>query len=241
MKKRNRWLKILVVSVTGLLNLSPAWAAIPDLRNQPLSDWGDSGAKSINFSDVDVELFNGVINKNKIVDQTLSVTSSSSSVFHLNSSIDEYNNTQFNGYLVINAKLSQKFLLRPGSSFAIYSTDSMFGKEYTTQYNCSKSGRKCTSGQLIYSGDLSQIGWSQNEGNFEFTINNLGGWAYDNLGQMTNSVEHILLNIDCSTQTTVDSNNCYEIITGYGVSNTLSAKADGFAVVPEPQDIIVYQ
>ena len=232
MKLHKQWLFSIFGALVTLSINTAAWAEHP--LDSPLPDWGRTGTNTVDFTNVNFRLDLGRSHKGEVEDSEYFIESTSSSVFKLNSAVNEYNDVVFNGYLVINMSTTKRGFLVPGSSFGIYSTDAMFGTDNTTEYNCNKSGNNCTTGQLVYGGEVAAFGWEGQSGVYEFEIANVTGWTFDNWGQVANTVEHILLNVepfDTSSPTAFSTNKPYvefEVI-------------DGFAVVPDTDIILVYQ
>ena len=235
MKKQQKWFGLIAGVVASLAISSTSMAAELPLDNR-LPAWSDYGTETVDFTNIDINFVNGKKKRGVIGDSTFFGESNETSTFSLNDSNGDI--TAFNGYMVIDAKLSSRGRLRTGdtdngdkiSSFAIYSTDAMFGTGHEADYDCGPSGKKCTSGQLVYGGDLTSFGWSGTEGILEFTIANLSGWALDEwtVGDQSGRVEHL------------------KLLTGAfdlgGVSSVkyFTATADGFAVVPVPAAVWLF-
>ena len=229
MTLQKRWLVLISKALIVFSMSTTAWAEHP--LDSPLPDWGRTGTNTVDFTNVNFRVDPGKIHKGVVEDSDYFVESTSSSVFKLNSAAEGYNDVVFNGYLVINMSTTPRGFVVPGASFSIYSTDAMFGTDNTTDYNCNKSGKNCTTAQLVYGGELVAFGWEGQNGILEFQISNVTGWAFDNWSQAANTVEHILLNVEpFDASRTFNTNKPYvelEVI-------------DGFAVVPETDIILVY-
>ena len=160
---------ISVVSGVFILLSFNAPVSATHLKHQfenPLPVWERAGNKTIDFTDVDIELMLGRATKRSVEDSIFTAQSSSTSVFSLNSILDGYDNIEFQGVLVLNAILNSKGMIQPGSTYAVYSSDVVFGTQYTESYNCNKSGKNCSTGQLVYGGNITQFGWDQKLGCF---------------------------------------------------------------------------
>lgn len=235
MKKQQKWFGLIAGVVASLAISSTSMAAELPLDNR-LPAWDDYGTETVDFTNIDINYVNGKKKRGIIGDSVFFGESTETSVFNLNGPDDR--GTVFNGYMVIDAKLSSRGRLRTGetdngdkiSSFAIYSTDAMFGTGHEADYDCGPSGKKCTSGQLVYGGDLTAFGWSGTEGILEFTIANLSGWALDSwtTGDQTGAVEHLMLNTGVFD------------LGGVSSVKSFTATADGFAVVPVPAAVWLF-
>lgn len=203
--------------------------------------WGDSGNKTIDFTETEIVFTYGKTVRGTAADSTLKVNSTSTSVFALNSVEDGYDNTVFNGVLVIDLMINSRGQIQAGGTFAVYSTDALFGTEHTTDFNCNKSGKNCSTGQLVYGGELTGFGWQEHiPGLIEFSMINVSGWAKDNWNAMSGTQEHVLFNVDCSTQPISIPGVCMDIYSG-SKAKTFNATASGFAVVPDSPTIVAAQ
>ena len=239
MQQRNRLLKSIALAAVVLAVNSAASAGSLPLENR-LDTWADYGSSTVNFTNVDIKYTNGKTKKGQTTDTVFFGASNTSSQFELYSPEQGYGTgTQtefvpfgsglgFDGVLVIDARISSRGVLRAGSTFGIYSSDTtIFGSNNTTSYNCNKAGTRCDSGQLVYGGDLTQFGWSGSAGILEFEIGNLDGWALDNWAPYATR-EHIYLDVGAFTLNDVSS------------VKSFTATADGFAVVPVPAAIWLF-
>ena len=229
MTLQKRWLVLISKTLIALSMSTAALAEHP--LDSPLPEWGRTGTNTVDFTNVNFRVDPGKTHKGETEDSDFLIESTSSSVFKLNSAVDGYNDVVFNGYLVIDMSTTKRGFLVPGSSFSIYSTDAMFGTDNTTEYNCNKSGNNCTTAQLVYGGEIAAFGYEGPVGVFEFQISNVTGWAYANWGQVENTVEHILLNVEPFDISSIFNTNKpfveFDVI-------------DGFAVVPATDIILVY-
>lgn len=186
--------------VIALVISTAVWAATLPLENR-LPSWGDYGTETVNVSDVYVKFVGEEEDKkNPIVypaqpGYSFTAESLTSSVFNLKSDNGYPDVGSFNGYMIISVDLSSRGRIQSGASFAVYSQDARFGTGHEADYSCNKGGKKCTSGQLIYGGEVSGFGWSGTEGVIELAISNRTGWAIDNWNPGSVAVEHILLNV----------------------------------------------
>lgn len=231
--------------ISGLLIIlsgsSYVWASHDHLNyDNPLAPWEKSGNKTIDFTNVDIVFTPGKLRRGDVDDSTFEVDTTSTSVFTLNSIDDAHVNTVFNGVLVIDVKISKRGIIVDGSTFSVYSTDALFGTDHTQDFDCNKSGRNCSTGQLVYGGDLTAFGWSEHDGFFEFEMMNVSGWAKDNWNGVSDTIEHVLFNIDCSTQSTSSPGVCFDV-SETNTNKAFEATADGLAVVPEPVTVVATQ
>ena len=176
MKQHKQLLGTIAGIFVSLFITSTAFAGAVPLNNR-LDAWGDYGTKAVYFDGVDISYKNGKTKRGITGDTEFFATGGTN--FRLDSLVDGYDMVGINdGYLVIDANLSSKGTLRSGGTFGIYSTDSMFDA-YSTDYNCNKQGKNCSTGNLVYGGELSAFGWSGTLGILEFGIVNMSGWASD--------------------------------------------------------------
>lgn len=225
MKCLNRLLATTVAGLTALVVVVPsALAGVVPLENR-LPAWEDYGTKTVDFTNVDISYTNGRTKKGNTTDTVFFGESSNSTVLSLNSATDGYDNVVFDGDFIIDAQISSKGVLRDGSTFGFYSNDAMFGTGNTTDYGCNKQGKNCSTGQLVFGGDLTAFGWSGSQGILEFVTDNLLGWAMDEWqpGEPFGfRSEHLYLDVGEFTLNDVSS------------VKSFNATADGFAVVPVP-------
>lgn len=162
-----------------------------------LPAWGDSGTETVEFNSVDVTYKKGKTLKGYPSDSYLTVESSESTVLSLKSDNGLPGSGFFNGYILISATFNPKGTLSNfvPSTIAVYSNDSRFGTGNEAEYNCNNSGKNCTTGQLIYGGDLTVFGFSGIDGIFEFMYTNLSGWATDNWNVNATDVVHVKINL----------------------------------------------
>lgn len=227
MKQLNYWFKALSAA---LITLTFCTAVLADIHhNNRLPPWGDSGTKTVDFTHVEFRVDWGKVSRTgDVEDSHFSMSSSTDSTFSLNSPIDGHYNSSFNGTLVVDAMVSSRGFVLPGSTFSIYSTDPMFGTDHTVEYDCNKSGRNCSSAQLVYGGELTGFGWHTTDGIIEFLITNINGWTVDTWGRLDNTTEHVLLNTPPYTLF-YDNKQPFRIF----------EITDGFAVVPDASTILV--
>ena len=233
MKKRNKWFGSISGVFASLVISSTSMAVELPLDNR-LPAWGDFGSPTVEFTDIDINFKNGKRKKGVIEDSVFFGESSEISTFTLNGpGFEDGIGGGFEGYMVIDANLSSRGRLRTtdtdngekGSTFAIYSAESMFGTGNEASYDCNNAGNQCTAGQLVFGGDLTSFGWSGTAGILEFTTTNLSGWAVDTWlanDPNPNRVEHLMLYTG-----TFD-------LGGVSSVRAFTATADGFAVVPVP-------
>lgn len=230
MKQQKYWFKAISTALIALTVSATAWADIH--YNQRLPDWGDSGTKTVDFTNVEFRVDWGKTSRDgTTADSSFTMTSSADSTFSLNSPVDGYINDSFNGTLVVNATVTSRGIFLPGATFAIYSTDSMFGTDHTVEYDCNKSGKNCSSAQLVYGGELTAFGWHSLDGILEFAITNINGWTTDTWGRLENTTEHVLLNTQPFDLHNFNNKKPYTV---YHIN-------DGFAVVPDPATVVVIQ
>ena len=231
----------LISAILILLSTSSAtWGEHAPPQDNRLPSWGDSGNNTVDLTRVDILMTAGKVVRGSAEDSVFTAVSTSASVFTLNSAVEGYDNVVFNGVLVIDVEISPRGFLREGGFFAIYSTDAVFSTDNTTTYNCNNAGNNCSSGQLIYAGDLSAFGWAESTGLFEFEIVNLSGWAKNNWAPMADAAEHVLLNVDCTTQPTSGPGICFDMF-ATAKEKKFEAIADGFAVVPDAAAVAAVQ
>lgn len=228
MKKKQKWLGLIAGVVASLAISSTSMAAELPLDNR-LPAWDDYGTETVDFTNINIDYVNGKKKKGIIGDTRFFGESTETSVFNLNGPDDR--GTVFDGYLVIDAKLSSRGRLRDGSTFSIYSQDAMFGTGREGEYACNTGGKQCSTGQLVYGGDLTSFGWSGTAGILEFTIANLSGWALDTWlgGDQSTRTEHLMLNIAGGFD-----------LGGVSSVKAFTATADGFAVVPVPAAVWLF-
>ena len=231
MKQQKYWSKTISAALIALAVSATAWADIH--YNNRLPAWGDSGAKTVDFTNVEMRVDWGkLLRDGTVEDSNFTMTSSADSTFSLNSPDDGYNNDSFNGTLVVNAIVTARGFFVPGGTFAIYSTDPMFGTDHTVEYDCNKAGKNCSSAQLVYGGELTAFGWHSEDGILEFAIGSINGWTTDSWGRLDNTTEHVLLNTAPFDIGNTDKK-----------PYTIYAITDGFAVVPDldPATVVVMQ
>lgn len=224
MKQHKQLLGSIAGIFVSMFITSTVFAGAVPLNNR-LDAWGDYGSKAVYFDNVDISYQNGKTKRGITGDTEFFATGGDN--FRLDSIIDGYDMQGMNdGYLVIDANLSSKGTLRSGGTFGIYSTDSMFDA-YSTDYNCNKQGKNCSTGNLVFGGDLTAFGWSGTLGILEFEIANMTGWAHD-MWSPDSVSEHILLNTGAFDLNGVSSVKAFE------------ATANGFAVVPVPAAVWLF-
>ncbi len=210
---------------------SVAWANLPaDNRFPQATDWG---YPAIHFDNVAVEYKPGKTKGKKIDDSEFFAVSTPSTTLTLMG--PGYDGVTFAGSFVVDAFISPKGSLKEGT-FGFYSQDAMFSSGPAANYNCNKGGQGCTSGYLVYGGDLKYFGWSENydlstsgysiwdnanAGMLEFRVTNQSGWAWDIWGSGFD--ENIIMNI-------AEGLN----LNGTNAVTSWSGTADGIAVVPVP-------
>ena len=225
MKQRKQLLGTIAGIFVSLFITSTAFAGAVPLENR-LDAWEDYGSKAVDFTDIDITYKNGKTRRGITADTEFFAESTDISQFFLDSVSDGYDMQGFNGYLVIDANLSSKGTLRSGGTFGIYSNDSLFDG-YSTDYNCNKQGKNCSTGNLVFGGDLSAFGWSGSQGILEFEIINMTGWAHDAWAP-DSTTEHIMLNTAAFD------------LNGVSSVKAFNATADGFAVVPVPAAVWLF-
>lgn len=224
MKQHKQLLGLIAGIFASLFISSAAFAGAVPVENR-LDAWEDYGTKAVYFDGVDITYKNGKTKRGITSDTEFFATGGTN--FRLDSFVDGYNMQGMNdGYLVIDANLSSKGTLRSGGTFGIYSTDSLFDA-YATEYNCNKSGKNCSTGNLVFGGELSAFGWSGSQGILEFEIINMTGWAHDTWSPDSTS-EHIMLNTAAFD------------LNGVSSVKAFNATADGFAVVPVPAAVWLF-
>jgi hypothetical protein len=209
MKQQKQWFVSIACALVALTINSVTWAEVP-LDNR-LPTWGDSGTKTVDFTNISINYTSG-----RGQDTVVFGRGDYTSVFSLNSPTDGYSDVTFDGYLIIDAKISSQGVLRSGSTFGFYSADTMFDG-YATTYDCDKFGDNCSTGNLVYGGEITAFGWSASQGILEFEISNVSGWTADAWGASSYS-NHIML-----------STSQFDL-KGTGSVKSFTATADGFAV-----------
>jgi hypothetical protein len=210
---------------------SVAWANLPaDNRLDPVIDWG---YPAIHFDNVAVNYKPGKVKGKKIDDTEFFAVSTPSTTLSLMG--PGYDGVSFAGSFVVDAFISPKGTFKSGT-FGFYSSDAMFAGAPVVNYNCNKGGSNCSSGYLVYGGDLNGFGWSENydlsttgqpvwananAGMLELSVTNQAGWAWDLWGSGVD--ERIIMNI-------AEGLN----LNGANAVTSWSGTADGIAVVPVP-------
>lgn len=226
MEKKQRRLLIAAGMLSSLAISSVSWAGVVPLENR-LDAWEDYGTKAVYFDGVDINYQNGRTKKGITADTTFFGTGGNN--FRLDSLTDGYDMFGLSdGEIIIDANISSRGTLRSGSAFGIYSNDAMFGGEPVVEYGCNSKGKNCSTGVLVYGGDLTAFGWSGSLGILEFEIQNFSGWASNAWGQKQGTTEHIYLDVDVFTLNDVSSVKAFK------------ATADGFAVVPVPAAVWLF-
>ena len=209
MKQKKQWFVSITCALVALTTNSVTWAEVP-LDNR-LPAWGNFGTKTVDFTNISINYTNDG-NQDTVVFGRGDYTS----VFSLNSLTDGYSDVTFAGYLIIDAKISPQGVLQSGSTFGFYSADAMFDG-YATTYDCDKFGDNCSTGNLVYGGEITAFGWSASWGILEFEIGNVSGWTADAWG-VGSQGNHIMLSTD-----PFDLNGTNSV-------TQFTATADGFAV-----------
>ena len=218
MKQQKKWLVSMLVGLVGLTISAVSSAETVPLDNR-LPAWGDFGYPRIDFTNIDVRYTNGKTSRRGVAkDGVFFAEDNSLSTFTLQG--PGYDGVAFDGGMVIDAKISSRGVLRAGSTFGIYSNDAMFTGP-VVNYGCNQQGKNCSSGKLVFGGDLIAFGWSGSLGILEFGTTNLAGWAKD-LWTPNSGNEHIYMDVG-----PFDLNNVSSV-------KSFTATADGFAVVPVP-------
>ena len=244
MRKRNKWFGSIAGVFASLVISSTALAAELPAENR-LPFWGEAGSPTVSYTNIDINFKNGKKKKGITDDSVFFAESTDLSTFSLDG--PGFPDFGFDGYMAIDAKLSSRGRLRTGetdnrdkvSTFGIYSTNTaLFGTGNEATYNCNKGGSNCTTGQLVFGGDLASFGWSSAEGVLEFTTANLSGWAVDTWlanDPLANRVEHLILY-------TLDEFGDRAGFDLGGVSSVkaFTATANGFAVVPVPAAVWLF-
>lgn len=238
MKQHKQWQGAMVGVLASFVISSAAWAGDPTENRLP--DWGDYGAKTIDFTNVAINYKAGKRRWGRQRagsffghSQSNSPWSNASvepSTFSLNSLHDGYDNVAFDGDMIIDAKISAKGRLNTrNSKFGIFSNDPMF-EGPVVNYDCGRRG--CRSGVLVYGGELTDFGWSGSQGILEFEIGNLSGWAWDQWESSSRdgatSKEHLFLDIGKFNLNGRDSIKSFNTV------------ANGFAVVPVPAAVWLF-
>ena len=241
MKQQKQWQGAIVGVLASFAVTSTALAVVPNENRLP--DWGDYGAKTVDFSGIAINYKSGRLRRGRWSEGVFFGDSQGDTSwyegpplkpakFSLNSLHDGFRDVKFDGDMIIDAKISGKGRLNvKRSSFGIYSNDAMFDAP-TVDYGCDRKGNGCRSGKLVYGGDLTEFGWSGSQGLLEFEIGNLQGWAWDQWESSARdgvySREHILLDVGVFD------------LNGVNRVRAFNAVADGFAVVPVPAAVWLF-
>jgi hypothetical protein len=228
MKQLKGLLSLVTVGFIAVFFASSASAGVVELENR-LPSWGDYGTPTIEFTDVKVKARtkkgHGAKRKHG-AETVLEARSTGHTELSLFAPDNGYPGDAFDGEFFLDARLDADGNLLDGGTFGFYSNDPIFGSDdgNTVNYNCNKSGRHCSEGQLVFGGDLIEFGWSGSLGILEFITGNLQGWAMDEWypGASPDSQEHIYMDVGAFSLKDVHNMMSFNL------------RADGFAVVPVP-------
>jgi len=139
-----------------------------------------------------------------------------------------YDGVSFKSSFSLRARINAEGELVDDGRFGFYSSDPLFGFGSTTKCYWSKCYEKRNVG-LVFGADLTDFGWSEDEGLLEFKTANLDGWACEQGWCSTG--ERFLFDV---------YGGIGDLLASISDQSRFYGKADGIAVIPVPAAVWLF-